>query len=190
MAIDTILSNDSLVVVGPPASVTINTDIGAKGDRGSIFFSGAGAPTSLNTPESQVGDLYIDRALGGNYGTVYSYNAFPGGSEWQPIIKFQPFAYSTKKTVAFSAGSGSLSIPVEDFYQNIPEGFLAEDLLVQMTAEYSLPVFMSITNKEFQEISSVNTFVVEVSGAKFNGSVSNLSESIDINIFITAGVDS
>jgi hypothetical protein len=189
MAIDTILSNDSLVVVGPPASLTVSTDLGAKGDRGSIFFSGAGAPTSLNTPDSQIGDLYINRALGGNYGTVYSYNAFPGGSAWQPIIKFQPFAFSTNKTVSFSGGVGSVSIPVQDFYENIPEDLLANDLLVQITPEYSLPVFLSVKDKSFQEISSANTFVVGLTGAELDGTVSALSGSVNLNIFITSGVE-
>lgn len=189
MAIDTVLSNDSLVVVGPPASLTVNTDIGAKGDRGSIFFSGSGIPTSSNAPDAQIGDLYINRTLGGNYGTVYSYNAVPGGSAWQPIIKFQPFAYSVKQNVQFSGGSGSISIPVEDFYQNIPEDLLAEDILVQLTSEYAHPTLLSITNKSFEEISTVNTLIVGVSAAEFDGAVvSAISGSVNVSIFLTAGV--
>jgi hypothetical protein len=117
MAIDTIISNDELVVVGPPASVSVSVDIGPQGERGSQFFSGVGTPAE-NAPsliDARVNDLYINRLLGGNYGVVYKLNAVPGGSAWQPILKFQPISHSIQKVVNFISGSGSISIPLADF---------------------------------------------------------------------------
>ena len=90
MAIDTVVSGDSVDVVGPPPSVIVNVDIGPEGNRGSIFFSGYGVPDPLSISESQLGDLYINRELGANYGVVYRLSAVPGGTSWESILKFQP----------------------------------------------------------------------------------------------------
>jgi hypothetical protein len=192
MAIDTIISNDELVVVGPPASVSVSVDIGPQGERGSQFYSGVGTPAQ-NTSilvDAKINDLYINRLLGGNYGVVYKLNAEPGGSSWQPILKFQPISHSVKKPVNFTAGSGSIAIELADFYSNAPETLDANTILVQATAELNNPAFISISSKSIQTISSVKNFVVELKGAQLSsGSVSLLSSSaVPISFYITAGV--
>ena len=192
MAIDTIISNDELVVVGPPASVSVSVDIGPQGERGSQFFTGVGPPSenaSILT-SAKVNDLYINRRLdGGKYGVVYKLNAAPGGSIWQEVLKFQPLSYSIKKLVNFAAGSGSVSIPLADFYSNAPESLDVNTILIQATAELNNPAFISISNKSIQTISSVKNFVAELKGAQLSsGSVSLLSSSaVPINFYITAG---
>jgi hypothetical protein len=192
MAIDTIISNDELVVVGPPASVSVSVDIGPQGERGSQFYSGVGTPAQNASilVDAKINDLYINRLLGGNYGVVYKLNAEPGGSSWQPILKFQPTSHSIKKLVNFTAGSGSISIPLADFYSNAPESLDADTILVQATSELNNPAFISVSNKSIQTISSVKTFVAELKGAQLSsGSVSLLSSSaVPISFYITAGV--
>lgn len=192
MAIDTIISNDELVVVGPPASVSVSVDIGPQGERGSEFYSGVGTPAqnAASLVDAKVNDLYINRLLGGNYGVVYKLNAVPGGSSWQPILKFQPISHSIQKLVNFTSGTGSISIPLADFYSSAPEGLNANTILVQATAELNNPAFISISNKSITEVSSVKTFIAELQGAELSsGSVSLLSSSATpINLYITAGV--
>jgi hypothetical protein len=192
MAIDTIISNDELVVVGPPASVSVSVDIGPQGERGSQFYSGVGTPAQnlSSLVDAKVNDLYINRLLGGNYGVVYKLNAEPGGSSWQAILKFQPISHSIQKLVNFTAGSGSVSIPLADFYSNAPESLDVNTILVQVTPELSNPAFISVSNKSIQTISSVKNFVAELKGAQLSsGSVSLLSSSaVPINFYITAGV--
>jgi hypothetical protein len=194
MAINTIISNDELVVVGPPASVSVSVDIGPQGQRGSQFYTGIGAPT---TPENAAGlidarinDLYIDRLLGGNYGVVYKLNAEPSGSSWQPVLKFQPLSYSIKKVVNFVSGNGSISIPLADFYDNAPVALDANTILVQATAELNNPAFISISNKSITTISGTRTFIAQLKGAELSsGSVSPISSSVTpVNFYITAGV--
>lgn len=192
MAIDTIISNDELVVVGPPASVSVSVDIGPQGERGSQFYSGVGTPAQ-NAPslvDAKINDLYINRLLGGNYGVVYKLNAVPGGSSWQPILKFQPISYSIQKLVNFASGTGSISIPLADFYSSAPEGLSANTILIQATAELDNPAFVSVSNKEIKEVSAVKTFVAELKGAEFSsGSTSLISGSATpVNFYITAGV--
>jgi hypothetical protein len=192
MAIDTIISNDELVVVGPPASVSVSVDIGPQGERGSQFYSGIGTPAQnlASLVDAKVNDLYINRLLGGNYGVVYKLNAAPGGSSWQSILKFQPISHSVQKLVNFTSGSGSISIPLADFYSSAPESLDPNTILVQATAELNNPAFVSISNKNIQDVSSVKTFIVELSGAQLSsGSVSLISASaVPINFYITAGV--
>jgi hypothetical protein len=192
MAIDTIISNDELVVVGPPASVSVSVDIGPQGERGSQFYTGVGTPAqnASSLIDAQVNDLYINRLLGGNYGVVYKLNAVPGGSSWQPVLKFQPISHSIQKLVNFTSGTGSISIPLTDFYSSAPEGLNANTILVQATAELNNPAFISISNKSITEVSSVKTFIAELQGAELSsGSVSLLSSSATpINFYITAGV--
>jgi len=192
MAIDTIISNDELIVVGPPASVSVSVDIGPQGERGSEFYSGVGTPAqnAASLVDAKINDLYINRLLGGNYGVVYKLNAVPGGSSWQPILKFQPISHSIQKLVNFTSGTGSISIPLADFYSNAPEGLNANSILVQATAELNNPAFVSISNKEIADVSAVKTFIAELKGAEFSsGSVSLISSSATpINLYITAGV--
>ena len=198
MAIDTIISNDELVVVGPPASVSVSVDIGPQGDRGATFYTGVGSPTTAENSENlvgaQLGDLYINSELGGNYGVVYKLTAAPGGNIWISILKFQPISHSIQKLVNFTAGSGSISIPVsgeEGFYINAPANLTADSILVQATAELNNPAFISISNKTVTDVDNVKTFVAELKGAQLSsGSVSLLSGSATpINLYITTGVE-
>jgi hypothetical protein len=192
MAIDTIISNDELVVVGPPASVSVSVDIGPQGERGSQFYSGVGTPAqnAASLVDANVNDLYINSLLGGNYGVVYKLNAVPGGSSWQSILKFQPISHSVQKSVNFTSGTGSISIPLADFYSNAPENLNPDSILVQATAELNNPAFVSISNKDIQTVSTVKTFIAELKGAQFSsGSTSLISSSaVPINFYITAGV--
>ena len=197
MAIDTIISGDELVVVGPPASISVSVDVGPQGERGARFYYGFGLPTTAANEaivqDARINDLYINNELGGNYGTLYIKNAIPNGTAWQGILKFQPLSHSVKKPVDFTAGSGSVFIPLTGsvgFYPNAPEDLDSDTILVQATAELNNPAFISISNKSIQTISSVKTFVADLKGAQFSsGSVSFLSSSaIPVNFFITAGV--
>jgi hypothetical protein len=192
MAIDTIISNDELVVVGPPSSVSVSVDIGPQGERGSQFYTGIGTPAqnAASLVDAKVNDLFINRLLGGNYGVVYKLNAVPGGSAWQPVLKFQPISHSIQKLVNFTSGTGSISIPLADFYSSAPESLDPNTILVQATAELNNPAFVSISNKSITEVSSVKTFIAELQGAELSsGSVSLLSSSATpINFYITAGV--
>jgi len=192
MAIDTVVSGDSLDVVGPPSSVTVNVDIGPQGTRGSTFFTGYGVPNPTSIPNSQVGDLYINRELGAGYGIVYRLSTVSGGTSWQSILKFQPNAYSNSFIPNFISGSGSISIPLEDFYKNAPENLDVLKILIQATAESTLPVFVSVSNKVIVDIGEppVKTFIAQLKGYEFPSASTMfpLSGSVTkINLFITLG---
>jgi hypothetical protein len=196
MAIDTIISNDELVVVGPPSSISVSVDIGPQGEAGSQFYSGVGLPTAAanvaSLVDAKVNDLYINRLLGGNYGVIYKLNAVPGGTIWQAVLKFQPISHSIQKLVNFTSGTGSISIPLADFYSSAPEGLDPNSILIQATAELNNPAFISISNKDIVNVGdpAVKTFIAELKGAELSsGSISFISASATtVNLYLTAGV--
>jgi hypothetical protein len=57
-----VLGSDSLIWVD-------GTQVGLPGDRGSLWYTGTGAPVSPMTPPEQANDLYLDVATG----EVYSF---------------------------------------------------------------------------------------------------------------------
>lgn len=64
------MNTDTLSIVGPPDVVTLVTETGATGPRGSLWFTGAGMPSSLTIPDYdslKVGDMYVDQNDGGIY---------------------------------------------------------------------------------------------------------------------------
>jgi hypothetical protein len=93
LSVNVVLENDDVVVLGPPEVIELAIDIGPKGDRGSIWYTGEGDP-NINTvvfQESQprIGDFYIDVENGESYGLVYQYQVTPGGNQWEESLEFQ-----------------------------------------------------------------------------------------------------
>ena len=117
MALTTVVSSEDLVVLGPPSSVSVAVDIGPKGERGSAFYTGFGDPngnslfySSADVPK--VGDLFIRRDLGANYGLVYRLVTVTGGTSWQPILKFQPITYNLSSSASFTSGVASVGVNI------------------------------------------------------------------------------
>jgi hypothetical protein len=66
MAITTVVNTDEITVLGPPASIDLQVDIGPQGERGSLIFAGPGEPTSGSgsvafiNESPKLGDLFIN----------------------------------------------------------------------------------------------------------------------------------
>lgn len=92
--LDVVLQEDDLVVLGPPSSIDIAVDVGAKGDRGGTTFNGAFDPNTISLAQFNsiygktpvYGDIFIRIDYGADYGTFYSYATVPGGDQWVPIL--------------------------------------------------------------------------------------------------------
>ena len=95
---------------------------GADGDRGSLWFNGAGTPTSAVAGDLQKGDMYLDT---GN-GSIWSYN----GTIWEAV-------YSTSGgTVEEVTGGGSLDEALTGAGENSVITLGSSD---GETATYTLP---------------------------------------------------
>lgn len=189
MAITTILSNEELIVQGPPSSVTVSVDVGPKGARGSTFFYGAGLPVSSNlsgTP--QIGDLYIRTDSGENYSVIYQLQFVSGGSSWLPVLKFQPVIYNISSTVNFTSGSGSVSFPLAKFYSEAPANFDVNSIVINATVELDNPAMICVSNKEIKTVSGTKTLVTELKAAEFSsGSVIPLVGLSKTNLSYSVG---
>jgi hypothetical protein len=188
MAINSVVTTDSITVFGPPESIEVALDIGPSGERGSLIYSGSGNP-NINTgafanESPKVNDLYVRTDSGGDYGVVYQYNAIPGGNEWQSILKFQPVFYNTIETLVFSGGSASVTIPLSDIYEDAPATLTAENLSVQMTPEHSEAIAHSVSTKAIT-VGGNRSALFIIKAKEIAGSVANLSGSVNFNIAIS-----
>ena len=195
MALTTVVSNEDLVVLGPPSSVSVSVDIGPKGERGASFYTGFGDPNTNSLFYStsdipKVGDLYLRRDLGANYGVIYRLVTVTGGTSWQSILKFQPITHNVSTRPLFNSGVASVTFPWEDFYFNAPIDLNIEDIIIQATVELDNPVMLSISNKEIKTVSSVKSLITEITAAQLSsGSISMLSGSATIvNLGYSLGV--
>jgi hypothetical protein len=66
MAITTVVNTDEITVLGPPASIDLQVDIGPQGERGSLIFAAPGEPTSssgsvafINESPKQIGRAHV-----------------------------------------------------------------------------------------------------------------------------------
>jgi hypothetical protein len=95
MAITTVVNTDEITVLGPPASIDLQVDIGPQGERGSIIFVAPGEPTSGSgsvafiNESPKLGDLFINNDTNSlDYGSIYQRTAVPGNPDtWTFILE-------------------------------------------------------------------------------------------------------
>jgi hypothetical protein len=187
MAINTVVNTDTITVLGPPSNIQLQVDIGPEGKRGSLFFSGAGDPNVLVFTEPiQLGDLFIRTdKFGGNYGTVYKYNAVPSGNIWQETLAFQPISYNDNIDVEFEEGGGQFNLLLSSFYVNAPINLTADSIGLQILPENNVLTCVSVTNKVLTTGSN-RSLIVQMKAATFDGeSWSDASGNIKINTTIS-----
>jgi hypothetical protein len=95
MAITTVVNTDEITVLGPPASIDLQVDIGPQGERGSLIFAGPGEPTSSSgsvafiNESPKLGDLFINNDTNSlDYGSIYQRTSVPGNPDtWTFILE-------------------------------------------------------------------------------------------------------
>jgi hypothetical protein len=95
MAITTVVNTDEITVLGPPASIDLQVDIGPQGERGSIIFVAPGEPTSGSgsvafiNESPKLGDLFINNDTNSlDYGSIYQRTSVPGNPDtWTFILE-------------------------------------------------------------------------------------------------------
>lgn len=90
MAISSVVNTDQITVLGPPSSIDLQVDLGAKGERGSIIYSAPGAPTGSGSAAfinetPKIGDIFINTETPNNL-IFYQLVSVPGNpSQWTTI---------------------------------------------------------------------------------------------------------
>lgn len=110
------LATEDLTVIGGPSSITVETNVGAVGNRGVFVMYGIENPNDPNasfitTP--QLFDLYIViDPSSEDYLQMYQYVNQDGVEQWIPAIKLSINFYGTNKLVTFINGEATLDINV------------------------------------------------------------------------------
>lgn len=113
-----VIASDDLVVLGGPASVRVELDIGATGVRGSQIFTDAGKPTSpgIQFPVSpQINDLYINLDPSDiEYLFLYQYKLDNAVLGWTKLLRLIPTTILFNPVLKFINGEAYSTIKVTD----------------------------------------------------------------------------
>lgn len=105
---ESIVSVDTVSIVGGPSTVKVDVDLGATGQRGSLILYGLGKPTDPSVtfrPKPQLLDWYINLDVNDSeYQYIYQYIIKDGIYVWNRIFKIVPNVFNENKTITFVNG--------------------------------------------------------------------------------------
>jgi hypothetical protein len=186
---DVVVNTDDLVVLGPPDVIDLAISIGQQGNRGATFYAGAGNPNDSSVSQNifgtvitpVAGDIFINTALGSEYGWLYIYNPKIVGNQWDQVLKLQQPFYAIEEQITFTSGSATAAIPLSNI---LPSGVTESDpdkYIVTLTPKASDPVVLTVNSKS---IVSTN-LSISLEAIKYSSSAwSALDETISIYVHI------
>ena len=186
---DVVVNTDDLVVLGPPDVIDLAISIGQQGSRGATFYAGAGDPnnsvvssTVFGTSITPVaGDIFINTALGSEYGWLYIYNPKVVGNQWDQVLKLQQPFHAVDEQLTFTSGTATLSIPLDDI---LPSGVVESDpnkYIVSLTPKASDPIVLTVNSKT---IASTN-LQITLEAIKYASSAwTALNETINVYVHV------
>lgn len=153
------LSTPELTVLGGPAQIRLDTNIGPEGNRGVFILYGLQNPNDptaqfITTP--QIFDLYIlTDPSSPDYLQVFQYLNQDGIEQWIPTIKLTPNFYGTNRVLTFINGEAELEI-------NVFELGLVE-LRTEIASLENTKFFFSVqaTLGNYELLSQVNPLIPE-----------------------------
>lgn len=191
---DVILNTDELIVLGGPSSITVDTNIGAQGPRGSRIFAGNGNPNDPNTVIGQtpnIFDLYINLlASDEQYLYLYQYLLVDSSTTWVPLVKLIPNSYSDNNYVDFVGGLATVDIPLISIVNESSIATLSPDNFnVVATANSTNPIAISVSLEEdFIEIDEILNLRINLSAAEYSsGTWANASGNKIVYLQVTLG---
>ena len=123
---EVVVSTPELTVLGGPASVEVDTNIGPAGNRGVFVFFGLLNPKNLDETEIStfnsflteppiVFDLYIlVDSSSDDYLTVFQYLFDDGVAQWDERLKLRPNFFGTSKVATFVDGVAGIDINTQE----------------------------------------------------------------------------
>lgn len=190
------LSSDELTVLGGPAEIVVETNIGPAGNRGVIFMHGTTDPNSESTVfeyTPQLLDIYIltDQSSD-DYLQLYQYVSQDGVLQWVPVAKLTPSFYSTNEVLTFVDGEAAVEINTVNI--GIDPNIIGETdnryyFGAQVTLHNNgLPSALSITIDDItvDELTDESYLPITINAAEFDaGSWSNIVGNIVASISIS-----
>jgi hypothetical protein len=118
--VNVVFSGDNVTVLGGPSKLDVDLNIGANGERGSIFFVGNSNPNTLNILTDFVlppilFDIFINvNPSSEDYLQAYQYVARDNGNVWTPVFKILQEGFRANKVLDFSNGEATVDINISE----------------------------------------------------------------------------
>lgn len=190
MSVEVLVNTDDITVLGPPAQVNVQLDVGATGDRGSQVFVGTGNPNAIEIGQSPVlNDLYINNAPTDEYSYLYQYVSSLGEQTWIPILKINPTIYSGNHLQTFSSGISNLIIPIANIVQISGASLTEENFSVKFSIGHSNPVAASISAVAITGASNENLSITLKAAELSSGTWQALATLVTVHTLITVILD-
>jgi hypothetical protein len=144
---EVLLSTDDLLVIGPPTEITVDLDLGAKGQRGSQIFLDMGKPSEVFEGTPLPYDLYFNlNPLDSEYLYVYQYVSVPViGGTWVQVFKIFPNELKKNYALSFIEGTATKVINVTDILPlSLVSTVESENFNITYSVENQNPVASSI----------------------------------------------
>jgi hypothetical protein len=191
--VDIVLDSEELTVLGGPSQVSVQVDLGADGDRGSIFLVGSGLPVTDQETNILIGtgiivqpfDVYINT----QNKKMYQYILADGGTPtWVEFLSIIPNNYSINKTAVFTE-DGETTISDISINDIVDSNFISQissltsaNFNVQCSIVGSLPIASSVSVSN----PTGGNLPITLSAIEFDGTTwSNLSGEKTVHLFIT-----
>jgi hypothetical protein len=121
--VDVVLANKNITVLGGPAKIDLDLNIGGQGRRGSLFFSGFEDPNSLSLddfPQTPlVFDMYVlSNPASDKYLSVYQYVNQDGEFVWVIVFTLNKSQYSVNKVATFINGQTEIVLDLDEIGLN------------------------------------------------------------------------
>jgi len=186
MSVEVLVNTDDITVLGPPAEVKVQLDIGATGVRGSQVFVGTGHPNEVDIGQTPIlNDLYINNAPGDEYSYLYQYISSPGTETWIPILKVNPTIYSANHLQTFTAGSTTITIKVANIVQITGTPLTEENFSIKFSIGHSNPVAASISSVAITGTSNEDLSISLQAAELDSGTWEDLSATVTVHVLIT-----
>jgi hypothetical protein len=190
MSVEVLVNTDDITVLGPPAQVSVQLDVGATGSRGSQVFVGTGNPNEIEIGQDPIlNDLYINNAPTDEYSFLYQYVSSLGEQTWIPILKINPTIYSGNHLQTFSSGSSTLIIPIANIVQISGASLTEENFSVKFSIGHSNPVAASISAVAITGASNENLSITLKAAELSSGTWQNLATLVTVHVLITVILD-
>ena len=184
MAIETTISIDTVEVVGGPATINLDLEVGAAGERGGKFFAGYGNPNDNPPVGALAKDLYINaQSTSDEYSFLYQYV----NSNWVQLLKLQPTTYAKIDNASFSTGTSHIIIAANKIVSLTGVNNLnAENFNIQCNIVNSNPTVTSISSISYDQIDGIQSLIFDVNAVEFiDGEWSKIGTNKAVHILIT-----
>jgi hypothetical protein len=176
--VDVVLDSSTLdIFAAAPATLDLNVDFGATGQRGSLWWTGTLSPTTaLAAQDIKLNDIYLNTSTG----ALFQYILSVGTPAWEEIGSITLPQYTAISSTTFTTGSATISVPLSSLTSD-PSPTASQFVVRFNISNSTNPVASSFTTAIVSTNLNITITAIGYSG----GTWSNLTGSKDVHLFIS-----